>query len=332
MGLAVEQKRGDTVETLHRVSAAVVSDDGRLRASSGSSELVTFMRSAAKPLQAITLLESGAAGQVDITEKELALACASHNSEVGQVEIAAQFLKKLNLSEQDLACGPHRSLFYDLGRYQGNGVPKPELVEPSPLGNNCSGKHSAMLAFAQCQGWDVRGYEKADHPVQQAHLAEISLFSDMNPADIETAVDGCGVVTFAMPLKNMAVTYARLVARDDEYRREIVDAMVNNPGLIAGSHRLCTAVMEAYPGKIIAKVGAGGVYLAGLIDKGLGVALKVEDGDARAAEVALLAVLRDLGLDPDPVERLPLFGAQKVVNTRAEVVGAYGASGRLDVR
>lgn len=331
MELTVIQKRDDTTESVHRVSVAVVSGDGRLRASAGNPDLVTFMRSAAKPLQVMTFLESGASGRVEITPDELALACASHNSEVDQVAIASGFLKKLGLAEDDLACGPHRSLFYDLGRYQGPEKDRPALVEPSPIASNCSGKHSAMLAFARHEGWDPSGYEKHEHPVQKAVLGEISRWTDVSESDIATAVDGCGVVTFALPLRNMALAFARLIDGQNQHAVEVVRAMTSHPHVIAGSHRLCTALMQAYPGEVVAKVGAGGVYLAGLVKGGLGIALKVEDGDGRAAEVALLEVLGALGFSPPPSETLPLFFEQKVVNTRGAVVGGFSPGGQLEV-
>jgi L-asparaginase II len=331
MDLIVEQKRGDTVESTHRVSVAVVSNDGTLRAHAGNPDLVTFMRSAAKPIQVMTFLESGASGHVEITSEELALACASHNSEVDQVAIASGFLKKLELTEDDLACGPHRSLFYELGRYHGPGKEKPALVEPSAIASNCSGKHSAMLAFARQKGWDPVGYEKPEHPVQKALLAEISGWTDVGQADVAVATDGCGVVTFAVPLRNMALAYSRLVTLKTAHATEVVNAMVSHPQVIAGSHRLCTALMMAYPGEIIAKVGAGGVYMAGLVKEGLGIALKAEDGDGRAVEVALLAVLEDLGLDPVPSELLPFFSNQKHVSTRGEVVGGFAPNGKLEI-
>ncbi len=332
--LVVEAVRGEVVESRHRVSVAVADAGGRLIAWSGDPELVTFLRSAAKPFQALPLLEDGAAARFGISQEELALACASHSSEPHQVELVRRFLERLGFSESDLACGPHRPLSADFALPEEGRQPwrtasaKPE-VPLTPLASNCSGKHTGMLALARHHGWPARGYHEASHPVQRRCHASLAKWTGLAAAGIPEAVDGCGVVTFAVPVRALAAAYARLGASPEPAARAVVAAMTSQPGLVAGSGRPCTALMSAYPGRVLAKVGAEGVYGAAILERQLGIGLKVEDGHNWAAVVALWAVLDQLGLDPPPSEILPRFAQLPVRNSRGEVVGALRASGRL---
>lgn len=326
--LRVEQFRGGSLESVHRIHAAVVDCKGTAIAYAGNPQYVSFMRSAAKPLQALPLIKDGVVEEFAITAQELALACASHNSEVEHVELVASFLARLGYSEGDLACGPHKSLLPELDSHPQDAECEPTLAPESKLASNCSGKHTGMLALAKHHEWPSDGYHQKDHPVQRRCLAEISQWSDVPEGDIGCGVDGCGVVTFALPLRNMALAYARLAAQESEPERRVFAAMTAHPHLVAGTRRLCTELMRAYAGEVVAKVGAGGVYLAALLDSKLGIALKVEDSNARAAEVALLRVLAELGV-PDVELRLEAFAHPRVYNTRGEVVGSVCSVGGL---
>jgi L-asparaginase II len=344
--LVIEQLRGRTVESRHRVSVAVSDPQGRLIAYCGDPHLVTFMRSAAKPFQALPLLEDGAAERFAVTSQEIALACASHNSEPHQVELVRAFLQRIGLGEADLACGPHRPLSADLAIVDADGAAPGSTgersrtaaqlaAEPirraprSPLASNCSGKHTAMLALAKHHGWPTAGYHLSGHPVQERCRETVARWAAVAPDSMGEAVDGCGVVTFALPLSRMALAYAKLAASGEPAATAIVRAMTSHPDLVAGRGRSCTALMERYPNRILAKVGAEGVYGAALLDRAIGVALKVEDGHNWSAVVALLAVLDQLGLDPSPAELLPEFACISIRNTRGEIVGQLQASGRL---
>ena len=203
--MRVEERRGDQTETVHRVHVAVVDADGALVARAGDPGLVTFWRSAAKPFQAMPLVADGAAERFGFSDAELALCCASHSSEPGQVEMVRALLAKIGCREDDLRCGPHTPLAEHVARdYQARGV------RLTPVYSNCSGKHTGMLALARHHGWPTADYHRLAHPVQQRCLDEVSRWTNL-PADrIGTAVDGCGVVCFALPLKNMALAYARL--------------------------------------------------------------------------------------------------------------------------
>jgi L-asparaginase II len=320
---------------------AVVDAGGRLVAQAGDPDFVTFFRSAAKPFQALPLVEDGAAERFDVTDPELALACASHNSEPAQVAPVRGFLARLGLAESDLACGPHRPLAVDLalepsvGRSGGQAVAQGVRrsarppVRPTRLASNCSGKHTAMLALALHHGWPTRGYHEAGHPVQRRCKQVVAHWTELPGSVIGEAVDGCGVVTFAVPVKALALAYARLGVSDGPAARRVVGAMMANPHLVAGRGRPCTALMRAYPDRVLAKVGAEGVYGAALPEQGLGIGLKVEDGHPWAAVVALWAMLEQLGLDPPPRLTEPLFAEIPIRNTRGETTGSLRAAGKL---
>jgi L-asparaginase II len=331
----VEQLRGEVVEAVHDVHVAVVDAGGRLVARNGDPDLVTFWRSAAKPFQALPLVADGVMERFGLTDADLALACASHSSEPGQVARVREFLAKVGCSERDLLCGPHPPLSERVAQdYQTRGL------RLTAVYSNCSGKHAGMLALARHHGWPTAFYTRLEHPVQQRCLVEVSRWTDVPAAEIKTGVDGCGVVCFGMPLRNMALAYARLAIADFGLRiadsqgarpmrnpqSAIVESMLRHPELVAGEGRPCTDLMCAHPGRVIAKVGAEGVYCALLPQEGLGVALKVADGHGIASALALAAVLETLGLRPRPDS----LGARPNVNTRGETVGELRVNGGLE--
>jgi L-asparaginase II len=276
--IRVTARRGETVESVHRVHAVAVKD-GEVVASAGDPGFVTFMRSAAKPIQAQPL----ARVREDLDDRDLAIASASHLADEAQLAAVVALLAKAPATEDDLECGP----------FQG-----------SRLKHNCSGKHAGMLALCHAQGWPYEGYRLAEHPCQQAMLAEVAELAETT--EIATAVDGCGVVTFALPLERMAAAFTRIDER-------IAGAMRANPELIRGQGALDTNLMQALPGWT-AKGGAEGLLCAAGPD-GLGLALKAEDGGQRALRPALGSFLEMLGLDGSQ------FGQVPVRNSREEVVG-----------
>jgi L-asparaginase II len=331
--MRVDEIRGALVESRHEVHVAVVDARGRLVAAAGDPELVTYWRSAAKPFQALPLVEDGAVARFAITRAELALVCASHSSEPAQVAIVRDLLAKIGCAERDLLCGPHPPLADAVARdYATRGV------RLTAVHSNCSGKHAGMLALARHHGWPTAFYTRREHPVQQRCLAAVSRWSGVPAARIVTGVDGCGVVCFGLPLRHMAWAYARLAAAgartapgdaapgDRESAAQVVAAMLRHPELVAGAGRPCTEMMRAHPGRVVAKVGADGVYCALLVREGLGVALKVADGHGVAAALAMAAVLEELGLRPRP----PTLAARPLVNTRGETVGEVRVNGGLE--
>jgi len=326
LSLDVVVTRGGLVESRHRVHAAVVRHDGARLASARDGDLVTWWRSCAKPFQVMPMLHDGTFDRLGWGEEELALACASHGSEPEHVAVASRMLASIGLAEDDLACGPHdplsargASLLRDAGRL------------PGRLHSNCSGKHAAMLARARARDWSTAGYERASHPVQEAAWRTVADWAGIPAAEIARGVDGCGVTVFALPLHHMALAYARLAEaarHGDAVPARIVGAMTGHPHLVGGTDRFDTLLMTAGAGRIIAKVGAEGVHTVGLVDRGLGLAIKVEDGSARAQYPAVLACLQALGaLPPRLPSSLMAVAHHTIVNTRGEAVGAVFVPG-----
>ena len=325
----VEVWRGETIESRHRISVAICDATGQLRAYCGNPDLVMYARSAIKPLQALPLVEDGVADQFAFTAAELALCCASHSGEPRHIDAAQSILRRIGADESALACGPHApyheksaQALRDAGR------------EPTRIHNNCSGKHGGMLALARFHGWPLSGYHRLEHPVQQRMLGEVSRWTELAGDEIETAVDGCGVTTFAASLSSFAAGFARLAMaarRGDSGPARIVSAMATNPEYVGGTGRLCTELMRATLARLFVKVGAEGVWLAGVPGAELGIALKVEDGAQRAAEPALINVLRGLQLlSDDEMAALAEFAEPLLRNTRGETVGMIRTSLKLE--
>jgi L-asparaginase II len=285
--ITVAVRRGEAVESRHRVHAVAV-QDGTVVAETGDGGLITFMRSAAKPLQALPVTRALA----ELAEDELAIACASHQALPDQLAAVRALLVRAPAGDDELECGA---------------VGDP----PERINHNCSGKHAGMLALCRAHGWNSRGYRLPDHPCQRAMRTEVARAADLDEAELETAVDGCGVVTFALPLERMALAFARLERLDGGDR--VAAAMRAHPGLIRGPGGVDTTLMRAREGWI-AKGGAEGLMCAAG-PSGLGLALKVEDGSARPVGPALGAFLDRLGY---PVEKL---GPLPLENSRHEVVG-----------
>ncbi len=311
--------RGDTIESVHQVHAAVVDPSGALVARARNPELVTHWRSCAKPFQVMPFVEAGGFDALGWGDDRLALACASHGGEPEHVALAAAMLADLGLGEDALACGPHEPL-----SDRGARLLRASGKAPTRLHNNCSGKHSAMLARAKANDWPTAGYHLPSHEVQKGCLASVSRWSGLAPDEIGRAVDGCGVVEYSLSLKGMATAYARLgeAAGVDEAPARVVRAMGTHAFLVGGTGRFDTALMEETRGRVICKVGAEGVHSALSLDRGIGVAIKAEDGATRAQYPALLRALQLLDVLPAELPpRLAEFARRPLLNTRGEVVG-----------
>ncbi len=318
--LDVVVTRAGHVESRHRVHAAVVRADGTRIAQARDPELLTWWRSCAKPFQVLPMLLDGSFDALGWGEEELALACASHGSEPEHVAIAERMLARVGLTATDLACAPHEPL-----SARGAAILRAAHAEPTRVHSNCSGKHSAMLAHAVQRGWPTSGYQQASHPVQEQAWHTVAQWSGLDTSGIARGVDGCGVTVFSLPLHNMALAYARLsqaAKAGDEAPSRVVRAMTTHPHLVGGTDRFDTLLMRAGEGRIIAKVGAEGVHSVGLIDQGIGIAIKVEDGAPRAQYPAVLACLQALGALPSRLpEQLASIALRPILNTRNEVVG-----------
>jgi L-asparaginase II len=320
LNLDVEVTRGDTVESRHRVHAAVIGADDVLVAAARDAALVTMWRSCSKYFQVMPLLSSGGFDELGWGEEELALACASHGGEPEHLVVVTRMLTSLGLEEGDLACGPHEPLSLRGAKlWRESGAPLTRIH------NNCSGKHAAMLARAKTAGWAMRGYEQADHPVQRACLGEVSAWTGVPLDDMPLGVDGCGVSVMALPLERMALAYARwgrAIEAGEEIPLRTATALRHHPHLLGGTDRFDTVLLEVTEGAVIAKVGAEGVHSATVPSLGLGMAIKVEDGAVRAQYVAVLTLLQKLGVLPAELPpRLADFQSKTVRNTRGEQVG-----------
>lgn len=289
----------------------------------GEPDRPTYIRSSAKPFQAMVFVETGAAQAYGVTGPELALIAASHSGEPRHTAAVRDILARAGVTEDALLNGTHPPLH----------APTRIALErsgerPSPVQHNCSGKHCGMLCACVHQGWDARTYIRPDHPLQRRVLDLVADVSSVDSRDIALAVDGCGVPTFELPLRAFAYAFARLASTNSlpdqhcEAAQSVRDAMVGNPGMVAGEGRFDTRLMETTEGRILSKGGAEACHGLALLDRGCGIALKVEDGGARAVAVAALEVLRQLDALSDPeLDALAEQARPAVRNYRDEIVG-----------
>lgn len=318
--LDVVVSRGRAIESRHRVHAAVWDVSRGLVAGARDPFLVSPWRSCAKPFQLLPFLDNGGFDELVWGDDEIALACASHGGEPEHVAVASRMLESIGLEEGDLACGPHEPL-----SRRGIRLARESGLPLTRLHNNCSGKHAAMLGRARVSGWSTHGYERDGHPVQQSALESVARWTGVPIEKIDRAIDGCGVVVFGLPLAHMARAYALLgasAARGEENPARIARAIRLRPHLFGGSERFDSVLVEETAGRIIAKIGAEGIHSATVVEQGLGVVVKVEDGAMRAQYPALLRALQLAGALPEALPaRLQEFASTKVRNTRGEVVG-----------
>ena len=298
----VEVTRGTAVESRHCGTAVVVDAQGRVVDLWGDVERPVFPRSAIKAIQALPLLEMGAADAFGLDDAELALACSSHSGEAIHTGRVVAWLERIGCGIDDLACGaswPHGETATRLLAAANEA--------PSALHNNCSGKHAGFLTTARHLGEPISGYHDYAHPTQQRWIGVLEQMSGQDLRIAPRGLDGCSIPTITLPIGALAMAMARLADPVDLPSRRIdavgriVKAWGSHPYMIAGQGRFDTAVIEASEGKILVKCGAEGVLCASLPELGLGVAVKIDDGAGRAAEVAMMAVLRRIGaLDAMP--------------------------------
>lgn len=327
---AIVAVRGPLDESVHHVSAAVVDTAGTLIAEAGAPEMVTYWRSASKPFQLAPLLEDGGIERFGLDQEMLALACGSHNAEPEHRAVGARWLEAVGLREEELSCGGHPSLWPE----QADRMIR-EGVTPTPLWSNCSGKHAGLLALARLHGWPTEGYEAVGHPVQDRVAESVARHTVVPVTDLIWGVDGCTAAAVALPLSAMARSYAALGAGQSPALAVLRDAMMARPMMVAGRERLDTILMAAWPGRVVAKIGAEGVFSAALPTLGVGLSLKVHDGDMRCAGYALVALLEAVigRLDPAgdwPMDELDRWRSPTISNTRGVVTGVYDS--RLALR
>jgi len=322
----VEVKRGAQVESRHPVVATIVDAAGKTVAAWGDPQGMYFPRSSNKAIQALPLIESGAADAFGLSQKELAMSGASHGGEEEHTRTVGAWLARIGRKPDDLECGAHWPYHEETAR---NIARRQE--GPTNLNNNCSGKHAGMVSVATHLGEDIRGYVKPDHPVQRRVTAAIEDVCGVKIDPATIAVDGCSMPTMAIPLHNLAWGFARFVTGQGlsperaKAAQRIAAAVAAEPFYVAGTGRFCTVVMQAGKGRFIAKTGAEGVYTAASAELGLGIALKVLDGTARAAQTALGGLLEHLKLlDEAGREQVRPLVEQPLNNWRGINVGSIG--------
>lgn len=295
--IAIELLRHDRVESRVSADVAVVDSLGNIRYWYGDPERATFWRSSAKPFQAMPIIESGAADTFSFGPREVAITCASHGGEAMHLELVQDLLNRIDASPNDLNCGIHPPSHRDSALAL---VARGE--EPNVLHNNCSGKHTGMLTLARALNAPLAHYEDPAHPVQKAIRRNVAYMADVNETDLYTGTDGCGVPTFYLPLTRMAYSYARLVdPRGLEPVKAassliISEAMRTHPELISGTGRLEVTLAEATDHRLVAKGGAEAVFCLGIPDRGLGLAVKVDDGNSRVIPTLVASTLEQMGI------------------------------------
>ena len=319
----VEVTRGGVVEKVHRGHVVVVNREREVVASLGDPYMETYMRSCAKPVQALPLVVSGGADVYDISPKELAIMCASHYGEAFHIEVIDGILAKLGLSEANLSCGAAVSIKMAVALEQAR-----KGIVLDQRYNDCSGKHCGMLTLCLHRDYPLEGYIEPEHPVQREILETFAAFCEVAVGDIGIGIDGCSVPVFYLPLFNMALSYVKLTnpesfdTRFEKACRRIVDAMTGCPEMVSGSGGFCTELMRHTGGKLIGKVGANGVYCVGSKENGLGLAVKIEDGSMEVLSTVALQVLLDLDLlTPREYGQLKDFHIRGITNDRNIVVG-----------
>lgn len=321
--ILVEQTRGGYVENRHRGAFVVVDRHGTIVASAGDIGRRVFPRSAIKSMQALAMVTSGAIDRFALTDEELALACASHQGEEFHVSGVTHFLGHIGLQAGDLECGAHAPTSpaaRDALRASGG--------KPTALHNNCSGKHSGMLSVAKALGVPTEHYVDRDHPVQKAVRAAIETVVG-EPLSLDyCGTDGCSIPTWAAPLSAFATGFARMATGEGlppdlgQAAHRIFDAATTHPHLVAGTDHPDTLIMQAFGGRVMQKGGAEGVQCGAIRDLGLGYALKIDDGNMQASQLAMANLLKRFA-GPDDAQRAVLdrFARQKVVNVRKFEVG-----------
>ena len=325
--------RGGHQESLHYGSIAVVAASGELLAAYGDAQLSTFLRSTAKPFQALPMVLAGGLQHYGFTDQELALVCASHSGTDEHVRVAASIQKKIGIREDELLCGVHPPLHKQTAeRLKADGIPL------TANRHNCSGKHSGMLAYAKLRGWSLENYIDPQHPMQQEIFALFAELASLSLSKLNIGIDGCSAPNWAAPLYNTALAYARLMdptglpKAQQTAIEQVRKAMLSNPNMVGGPGRFDTAIMETAAGKILSKGGAEGYQGIGLSADALGksspaigIVLKIADGDTRGwiGHAVTLEVLRQLGaLSAEQLEKQTDFGPScEVTNWRGLTVG-----------
>lgn len=322
----VHVRRGGRIESEHFGLAVVCDHEGRIVAAYGEPDVAVYLRSAAKPFQAVTCLRLGVGERFGWGDDELAVVCASHSASPEHLTRVRAILERSGWTADDLLCGPHPPL---------DAAERDSLIRAGRpfhgIHNNCSGKHAGMLAACRVQGWDGGTYLERDHPLQRENAATMGVFAEIDAETVETGVDGCGVPTFYIPLERLATAYARLARPEtlpEEYAphaRRVLTAMRDHPYLTAGRGRFTVGLAERTCGRVVAKTGAEGLFCAAIPELGLGAAVKIADGGERAHAAVVCRILREFLPELD-WRAIAAASNPPIRNTRGEPVGEIEAA------
>lgn len=314
----VEVTRGPLVECRHRGEIAVANAQGSLKHALGDPEVMVCLRSLAKPFQALPLVTSGAAAAFGFGPEELALFSGSLSGQDFHVALVTRVLERLKLTPEALQCGAHAPLHRPSAKALAEAGQK-----PSALHHTCAGKHAMMLALCVHHGWPVAGYYEPGHPVQRLMHRTVAAAAGLSPEEVPLALDGCGVPTFYLPIRRIALAFARLAAAPaGTPEAQVLAAGLAHPRHLAGDGRLETVLMQQLPGRVFAKTGAEGGFGLALVQAGLGVAVKIEDGASRALNPAIVQVADDLGLlGESDRQALKAYRQPVILNNRKAEVG-----------
>ena len=314
--------RKDTIESIHQGAIAVVDSSGKLLYSVGDPNFVTFLRSSAKPFQALVVVESGAAEAFGLSQLEIAIISGSHSGEKKHVRIVRSILKKIGLNRSYLQCGTHIPHYYTA-----LGITPPRK-KFSPLQHNCSAKHAGMLAVCVYKGWNLENYLNPRHPLQKLILKITSELCEYPQRKIKIGIEGCGAPTFALSLKSMAIGFSKLKSFRSKYQlstqslQVVADSMWKYPEMVSGRGRLDYELAIASERNILAKAGAEALHCAVILDTGYGLAVKILDGSRRALAPASIEVYRQLKvLNKSQLKHLSDSSSPCIYNHKREKVG-----------
>jgi L-asparaginase II len=325
--------RGDAIDSVHYGSVAVVDRGGRILFAAGNPYHLTATRSALKPLQALPFVAGGGIGRFGYSAAQVALLCASHSGEPRHIEAVADMLRRADCTPELLQCGVHRPLYYSAHEER-----PPAGAKFTPLHHSCSGKHTGMLAYCRLRGLPTESYLALDHPLQQAIRVAVAYLTAVPEAQLVAGIDGCSAPNYAVPLDRLAYAYARLatIVEDERYGTApatLAAAMTAHPEMVSGEGRNDLALMRAGRGDWVTKTGAEGIQAIGVRSRGLGIALKVIDGNARGLHPATVAALDQLGLlDAEQRSALAPWREPEIRNDRGLPTGRVTPAVTLEER
>jgi len=328
--ILVERYRGDVLESFHRGVVCVLDRDFKVLFSLGDVDQITYPRSSLKLFQHLPLLESGAVEKYGISLDEIAVMCGSHNAEEVHVKAVSSILARIGLDKSCLACGAQ-----DPNLRSDRLVMYREGLRPEDIHNNCSGKHAGFLTLANFIGANISSYLDPEHPVQVKVRKVIAEMHEVKEEQMQTGIDGCSAPVYSMPLKNLAIGAVNLInpqkfgTQRTKACNKMIEAITSHPHMVAGSKRYCTEMMQVYEGKVFGKTGAEGVFVLGLPERKIGVAIKIDDGRSGAQYRVAQEIIKRLIPEQTGAEQLARYSSEPILNWKKIETGFERVCGEL---